>query len=167
MTYTGVSPLYVLTGEPPPLTDAGAFTSYVTKNNVIGVTAKPADTLYVAAFIVFIAGLRQLIRHARPDGTCCLPGLRRGAWRWRRSPRLATCWPATAPWTPSASPTRSWSARSPRPPWSRSAPSASSPLDGAQISLIGTQRTASRQSGTGTLIGGSVRFARPSTDHGA
>ena len=72
------SPLYVIAGKPPPLTDAAAFTSYVTKHNVIGVTTKLADTLYVAAFIVFIAGLRQLIRHARPDGEM-LPSLVFGA----------------------------------------------------------------------------------------
>ena len=46
----GFSPLYVVTGQLPPLTDAAAFTSYVTKNNVIGVTTKLVDTLYVAAF---------------------------------------------------------------------------------------------------------------------
>jgi hypothetical protein len=35
--------LYVVTGKPPPLTDAAAFTSYVTKNNAIGVTTKLVD----------------------------------------------------------------------------------------------------------------------------
>lgn len=64
--------------EEPPLTDAAAVTSYVTKNHVIEVTTKLVDTLYVAAFIVFLAGLRQLIRHALPHRRM-LPSLVFGA----------------------------------------------------------------------------------------
>jgi hypothetical protein len=63
MTHIDFSPLYVLTGKPPPLT---AFTSYVAKNDDIGVTTKLADTPYVAAFIVFIAACGS--RSATPDG---------------------------------------------------------------------------------------------------
>ena len=119
------SPLYVITGKPPPLTDTAAFTSYVTKNNSIGVTTKLVDTLYVAAFIVCIAGLRQLIRQARP-GQERLPSLVFGAGLAAASVTLAgDALPAVPPWTPSASPTRWWSERSPRPRWSRSGPSAS------------------------------------------
>jgi len=61
------SPLYVMMGTPPPLEDAAKFTDYVTRSNVIGITTKLVDTLYVAGFIVFIAGLRRLIRQARSD----------------------------------------------------------------------------------------------------
>ena len=66
MTHIDFSPLYVLTGKPPPLTDAAAFSSYVAKNNDIGVTTKLADTPYVAAFIVFIAACGS--RSVTPDG---------------------------------------------------------------------------------------------------
>lgn len=87
------SPLYVITGKPPPLTDTAAFTSYVTKNNSIGVTTKLVDTLYVAAFIVCIAGLRQLIRQARP-GQERLPSLVFGAGLAAASVTLAGDVPA-------------------------------------------------------------------------
>jgi hypothetical protein len=69
MTHIDFSPLYVLTGKPPPLTDAAAFTSYVAKNNDIGVTTKQADTPYVAAFIVFIAACGS--RSATPEAGAC------------------------------------------------------------------------------------------------
>ena len=60
-------PLYFMMGVPPRLEDTARFTDYVTRSNGIGITTKLMDTLYIAAFLVFLAGLRHLIRQARSD----------------------------------------------------------------------------------------------------
>jgi Domain of unknown function (DUF4386) len=61
------TPLYVVMGTPPSLGDAAKFSAYVTRNNTILITTKLVDMVYIVGFIVFVAGLRHLIRRARPD----------------------------------------------------------------------------------------------------
>ena len=61
------SPLYVVMGTPPSLGDGALFSAYVTRNNIILFTTKLVDVIYLVGFIVFAAGLRHLIRRARPD----------------------------------------------------------------------------------------------------
>jgi hypothetical protein len=61
------SPLYVVMGTPPSLGDAAKFSDYVTRSNTIGITTKLVDMVYIVGFIVFVAGLRHLIRRVRPD----------------------------------------------------------------------------------------------------
>lgn len=60
-------PLYVVRGTPPPLGDAAAFSAYVTRNNANFLTGVLVDTLYVACFLVFLAGFRHLLRQTRSD----------------------------------------------------------------------------------------------------
>ena len=61
------TPLYVAMGTPPSLGDAAMFSAYVTRNNTILITTKLVDMGYLVGFIVFVAGLRHLIRRVRPD----------------------------------------------------------------------------------------------------
>lgn len=77
------SPLYIMMCTPPSITDAARFTDYVTRSNIIGITTKLTDTLYIAGFIVFLTGLRHLIRRARPDYAKHHPG--RVPWITSRS----------------------------------------------------------------------------------
>ncbi|MEN3017356.1 MAG: hypothetical protein ABC612_08145 [Candidatus Methanosuratincola petrocarbonis] len=60
-------PLYFMIGTPRPLADATRFTDYLTKSSGIALTTKLVDTLYIAGFLVFLAGFRHLIRKARPE----------------------------------------------------------------------------------------------------
>lgn len=60
-------PIYLVRGTPPRLEDAAAFTEYVTRNNSNFLMGVLVDTLYIVGFLVFLAGLRHLIRQARPD----------------------------------------------------------------------------------------------------
>ena len=61
------TPLYLVMGTPPSLGDAARFSAYVTRNNTILITTKLVDMVYLVGFIVFVAGLRHLIRRVRPD----------------------------------------------------------------------------------------------------
>lgn len=60
----GISPLYVIPGPAPSLQNSGTFTDYIARHNAIAVTTKLVDAIYVAGFIVFISGFRQLIKNA-------------------------------------------------------------------------------------------------------
>ena len=62
-----LAPLYVLPGTPPSLGDEARFSEYVIRSNTIHITTKLVDAFYLVGFIVFAAGLRHLIRRARPD----------------------------------------------------------------------------------------------------
>jgi hypothetical protein len=59
--------LYLAAGSAPRIEDAAKFSDYVTKNNSLILTTTVVDALNAACFIVFLAGLRHLIRQARPD----------------------------------------------------------------------------------------------------
>ncbi len=61
------TPLYLVMGTPPSLGDEAVFSAYVTRNNTILITTKLVDMGYLVGFIVFVAGLRHLIRRVRPD----------------------------------------------------------------------------------------------------
>ena len=59
--------IYLVIGTPPPLEDTVRFSVYVTKNNGPFLTIVLLDTLNVACFLIFLTGLRRLIRQAQPD----------------------------------------------------------------------------------------------------
>ena len=59
--------IYLAIGTPPSLEDTVRFSNYVTKNNGAFLTIVLLDTLNVASFLIFLTGLRRLIRQARPD----------------------------------------------------------------------------------------------------
>lgn len=60
-------PLYFL-GPPAVLPQNAAFTSYVTSTNTYTITrAAIADPLLLCCFLIFLAGLRYLVREANPD----------------------------------------------------------------------------------------------------
>ena len=59
-------PLYLVRGTPPPLKDPVQFAEYVTRNNTNFLTGVLVDTIYIACFLVFLAGFVHLIRQARP-----------------------------------------------------------------------------------------------------
>lgn len=61
------TPLYLVPGTPPSSGNEALFAAYVTRNNTILITTKLVDMVYLIGFIVFAAGLRRLIRRARPD----------------------------------------------------------------------------------------------------
>ena len=64
-------PLWFIGGTTPRLVDTVLFSAYVTRNNGIILTRRLADTLIIICFLVFLVGLRHLIRRARPvDGQC-------------------------------------------------------------------------------------------------
>ncbi len=56
------SPLYIMMGTPPALSDAAKYAEYLNRISGLALATKLIDTIYVAAFIVFLAGLRELIR---------------------------------------------------------------------------------------------------------
>jgi hypothetical protein len=56
------SPLYIMMGTPPALSDAARYAEYLTAVSGVALATKLVDTIYVAGFIVFLAGLRELIR---------------------------------------------------------------------------------------------------------
>jgi len=60
-------PLWFIGGTPPQLEETMQFSEYVTRNSAIILTRSLADTLIMACFLVFLAGLRHLIRQARSD----------------------------------------------------------------------------------------------------
>lgn len=60
-------PLYFVGGTPPRLQDTVKLSEYVTRNNAIILSRSLADVLIIACFLVFLVGLRHLIRRARPD----------------------------------------------------------------------------------------------------
>jgi hypothetical protein len=60
-------PLYLVGGTPPRLQDTIRLSEYVTRNNAIILSRSLADVLIIACFLVFLVGLRHLIRQARPD----------------------------------------------------------------------------------------------------
>ena len=60
-------PLWFIGGTAPRLSDTVQFSEYVSRNNAIMLTRSLADTLIMACFLVFLAGLRHLIRQARKD----------------------------------------------------------------------------------------------------
>ena len=60
-------PLWFMGGTAPRLEDTMQFSEYVARNNGIILTRMIADTLIIACFLVFLVGLRHLIRLARPD----------------------------------------------------------------------------------------------------
>lgn len=59
--------LYYVPGTPPPLRDSVRLADYVARNHNVYLTRVLVDTLFLAGFVVFAAGLRHLIRQARPD----------------------------------------------------------------------------------------------------
>jgi len=61
-------PLWFMSGTAPPLEETVQFSEYVSRNNAIILTRSLADTLIMACFLVFLAGLRYLIRQTRTDG---------------------------------------------------------------------------------------------------
>lgn len=62
-----LSPLYVVPGTPPSLGDEVLFSEYVIRSNIIHITTKLVDVVYLVCLMVFAAGLRHLIRRVRPD----------------------------------------------------------------------------------------------------
>ncbi len=60
-------PLWFVGGTAPRLEDTIQFSEYVSRNHGIILTRTIADTLIIACFLVFLVGLRHLIRQARPD----------------------------------------------------------------------------------------------------
>jgi hypothetical protein len=60
-------PLYFISGTPPRLEDTVKFSDFVTKNHTIILTRSLLDVLVVACFLIFLAGLRHLIRQARAE----------------------------------------------------------------------------------------------------
>lgn len=59
--------IYIAIGTPPRLEDTAKFSDYVTKNHNPLLTIALLDTLNVACFLIFLTGLRHLIRQARAD----------------------------------------------------------------------------------------------------
>ena len=59
--------LYVVVGTSPRAEDVAAVADYVAKHNGVLLTIALADTLGAACFLVFLAGVRHLIRQAKPD----------------------------------------------------------------------------------------------------
>lgn len=55
-------PLYLVRGTPPSLEDSAKFAEYVTRNNTNFLTGVLVDTVYIACFLVFLAGFVHLIR---------------------------------------------------------------------------------------------------------
>ncbi len=60
-------PLWFLGGTAPRLEETVQFSEYVSRNSAIILSRSLADTLIMVCFLVFLAGLRHLIRQARPD----------------------------------------------------------------------------------------------------
>jgi hypothetical protein len=60
------SPRYVIPGPAPSLQNPATFSDYIAQHNAIAVTTKLVDAIYVAGFIVFISGFRQLIHQNAP-----------------------------------------------------------------------------------------------------
>lgn len=60
------APLYVAAGSPPSLQDAAAFADYIAGHDVVAISTKLVDSVYIVGFIVFVSGFRQLIRTALP-----------------------------------------------------------------------------------------------------
>lgn len=60
------SPLYVISGQAPSLGDAAKFADYIAEHSAVAITTKLVDTIYVIGFIVFVSGLRHLIRERVP-----------------------------------------------------------------------------------------------------
>jgi hypothetical protein len=61
------APLYMVPGTPPSLGDEALFSEYVIRSTTIHITTKLVDVVYYVGLIVFVAGLRHLIRRVRPD----------------------------------------------------------------------------------------------------
>ncbi len=61
------SPLYIMMGTPPPLSDASAYAEYLTRIGGLALATKIIDTVYVGGFIVFITGFRELVRSRGAD----------------------------------------------------------------------------------------------------
>lgn len=59
--------LYFLAGTTPRAEDAAKFTDYVSAHNSLLITVVLLYALSAACFLVFLAGLRHLIRLANPD----------------------------------------------------------------------------------------------------
>lgn len=59
--------IYAGIGFTPRAEDTASFTDYVARNNGSLLTISLAYALSAVCFLVFLAGLRQLIRQARPD----------------------------------------------------------------------------------------------------
>jgi hypothetical protein len=61
-------PLYYLAGPEPPIEDTAATSAFVARaSTFILARATLADPLIMIGFLVFLAGFRHIIRHARPD----------------------------------------------------------------------------------------------------
>jgi hypothetical protein len=61
-------PLYYLAGPEPPIEDTAATTAFVIRaRTFILARATLADPLIMIGFLVFLAGVRHIIRQARPD----------------------------------------------------------------------------------------------------
>ena len=61
-------PLYYLAGPEPPIDDTAATSAFVTRaSTFILARATLADPLIMIGFLVFLAGFRHIVRHARPD----------------------------------------------------------------------------------------------------
>lgn len=58
----GGSPLFIMMGAPPAVSNAGAYAEYLTRVNRLALATKLIDTAYVVSFIVFLVGIRELIR---------------------------------------------------------------------------------------------------------
>lgn len=59
--------IYSAIGMNPRAEDATRFTDYVTKHNGLLLTLTLAYTLSAACFVVFLAGVRHLMRQAKPN----------------------------------------------------------------------------------------------------
>jgi hypothetical protein len=60
-------PLYLVGGTAPRLQDTISFSAYVTSNHAVILSRSLVDAFVVACFLVFLAGLRHLIRQTRPE----------------------------------------------------------------------------------------------------
>ena len=60
-------PLYFMAGPPPDLGDTDRLTEYLTRNRGLILTSKLVNTVHVAGFLLFLDGLRHLIRRASAD----------------------------------------------------------------------------------------------------
>lgn len=60
-------PLWFVAGTAPRLEDTVKYSDYVTKYHAIILSRTMADTLIIVCFLIFLAGLRHVIRQVRPD----------------------------------------------------------------------------------------------------
>ena len=57
------APLFIMMGAPPAVSDAATYAEYLTGINRLALTTKLINTVYVVGFILFITGIRELIRN--------------------------------------------------------------------------------------------------------